>query len=277
MAGTIIRILIVLGGTWVLIRLADMVLFRLVRDLKLKEKVSERQRKRLGSLGRVLTQVAAAVLYTIALIVVLGQMGINIGPVLAGAGIVGISVGLGAQSLFKDIFNGVFILLENQYDVGDVIKVAGVEGLVENLTLRNTKLRDIEGNVHVVPNGEIKVVTNTTQEGARCVTDIRVAYKEDMDRILRTIGDTGAELVNDENFKPQITGPLSILSIDGIGSSLAIIKVMLKTRPLKQWAVAAEFNRRLASRFKQEGIEMSSPLQTSYFGYMFTSGEEKAS
>ena len=276
MAGTMVRILIVLGGTWVLIRLADMVLFRLVRDLKLKEKVSERQRKRLGSLGRVFTQVAAAILYTIALIVVLGQLGINIGPVLAGAGIVGISVGLGAQSLFKDIFNGVFILLENQYDVGDVIKVAGVEGLVENLTLRNTRLRDIEGNVHVIPNGEIKVVTNTTQEGARCVIDIRVAYQEDMDRILRVIGDAGAELVNDENFKSQVMGPLSILSIDGIGSSLAVIKVMFKTMPLKQWAVAAEFNRRLAGRFKQAGIEMSSPLQTSYFGYMFTSGEEQS-
>jgi small conductance mechanosensitive channel len=204
---------------------------------------------------------------------IMREVGLDIGPVIMGAGILGLALSFGAQNLMRDMITGFFILLENHFRVGDVINTAGVAGLVESISLRVTTLRDLEGKVHIIPNGEMAVVSNLTKEWSRCVVDIGVAYKENVDNVMELLRDIGKQMADDTEFGSMILEPLEILGLDQFADSAVVIKTMTKTIPLKQWAVAREFRRRVKNTFDEKGIEIPFPHQTIYMGEAENTGK----
>ncbi|HOJ43955.1 MAG TPA: mechanosensitive ion channel family protein, partial [Syntrophorhabdaceae bacterium] len=222
--------------------------------------------KRTQTLGTIIRYALTAVILGVASMMILRELGINIGPVLAAAGIVGVAVGFGAQSLVKDVISGFFIILEDQIRVGDVVEIGGKGGLVEKIGLKTIVLRDLAGNVHFVPNGEIKVVTNMTKEYSRYVFDIGIAYKEDVDRVMEVIKEIDEELRNDPEFKDDIIAPIEVLGVDQFASSSVIIKARTTTVPIKQWRIGREFNRRIKKKFDELGIEIPFPHVTLFMG-----------
>jgi small conductance mechanosensitive channel len=206
------------------------------------------------------------VIWAVAVMMTLGALGIDIGPVLAAAGVLGLAVGFGAQSLVQDVISGFFILLEDQVRVGDVVEIAGKGGVVERLNLRMVVLRDLAGNVHYVRNNQIDVVTNLTKEFSYYVFDIGVAYRENVDEVIEVIRRVGAELREDPEYAEEILDDLEVLGVDQLGDSAVVIKARLKTQPIKQWRVGREYNRRLKAAFDAEGIEIPFPHMTVYMG-----------
>jgi small conductance mechanosensitive channel len=197
---------------------------------------------------------------------ILDEFGMNITPIITGAGIAGLAFGFGAQNLVRDVISGFFFILEDQVRVGDVAVINGTGGLVEAINLRTMVLRDLQGVVHVFPNGGINQVSNMTKEWSRYVIDVGVAYKEDVDHVMKVLEDIGEELYRDEKFKPLILDKLEILGVDDFGESQVTIKVMIKTLPLKQWLVGRELRRRIKNRFDKERIEIPFPHMSLYFG-----------
>ncbi len=223
-------------------------------------------KKRAYTLGNILRHALLILLSFIAIMMILGELGIQLGPLLATAGIGALAVGFGAQSLVKDVINGFFIILENQYRIGDVIKVGGVSGLVEQLSLRRTVLRDLEGIVHTIPNGEIKIVSNLSKEWSRSVIDIEVSYYEDIDRVIDLLIEIGKELEREESYKAFILEPLQILGVERFGESGIIIRMMIKTAPLKQWEIGRELRKRIKKAFDERGIQIPFPHRVLIFG-----------
>ncbi|HSO59547.1 MAG TPA: mechanosensitive ion channel domain-containing protein [Desulfobacterales bacterium] len=206
------------------------------------------------------------VLSIIVVLIVLSEIGVHIGPLLAGAGILGLAVGFGAQKLVQDIITGVFILMEDAVAVGDVVKVAGIGGLVEDLSIRSIRLRDLSGNVHTIPFSSVDTVTNMTKLYSYYLIDIAVAYREDTDQVADVCRAIVDGLRADPEFGPDILEPLEVLGVDQFADSAVIIKARIKTRPIKQWTVGREFNRRMKKRFDELGIEIPFPHRTLYFG-----------
>jgi small conductance mechanosensitive channel len=222
--------------------------------------------KRTQTLGSILRYVLIITILIVGIMIILKEVGIAIGPLLAAAGIVGLAVGFGAQSLVKDVITGFFILLEDQIRVGDVVQVAGKTGIVEKINMRTTMLRDLAGNAHYVPNGAIDAVTNMTKEYSRYVFEIGVAYREDVDEVIEVMKQVDEELRNDPNYKDDILEPLEVFGLDQFGNSALIIKARTTTKPIRQWAVGREFNRRLKKTFDQKNIEIPFPHVTLYMG-----------
>ncbi len=206
------------------------------------------------------------VLVTMFILVTLSELGLNIAPLLAGAGVFGLAIGFGAQTLVKDIITGMFILMEDQLATGDVVKVGSHRGIVEGLTLRTIRLRDIAGTVHVVPFSEVTTVENLTKDYSRYVFEVGVAYREDTDQVVGALQQVGAELLADPAYKSLIIDPLEVLGVDSFGDNAVIIKARITTQPIKQWRVGREFNRRMKKRFDELGIELPFPHRTIYFG-----------
>ena len=230
------------------------------------EQQSEEAIKRSSTLQGVLAKTMTVIVMSIAFFMILSELGITIGPILAGAGVVGLAVGFGAQSLIKDILAGIFILLEDQFRVGDVVRVGGVAGLVEDINLRRTTLRDLDYIQHIIPNGEIGIASNFTKVKSRVNLNIEVAYKEDLDRVMDVIRKVGAELSEDPTFGPLILDPIKPLRVDSFGESGIAIKVLGETKPIQQWTVAGEFRLRIKRAFDAEGIEIPFPHRTIYWG-----------
>lgn len=216
-------------------------------------------KKRAHTLGTILRHGVLIVISFIALLMILGELGIQLGPLLATAGVGALAVGFGAQSLVKDVITGFFIILENQYRIGDAIEVAGVSGLVESVSLRKTVLRDLEGKVHTIPNGEIKIVSNLSKEWARSVLDVSISYREDVDQIMELLNQIGKELAAEEPWKSVLLEPLQIFGVERFGESELVIRVVVKTAPLKQWEVGRELRRRIKIRFDEKGIQIPFP------------------
>ena len=206
------------------------------------------------------------VLATVVTLIVLSEIGVNIAPLLAGAGIVGLAVGFGAQTLVKDIITGLFILMEDTIAVGDVVNVGGHAGLVEAISLRTLSLRDLSGVVHTVPYSQVDTVMNLTKDFSFYVMEIGISYREDTDHVIEVLKQVGAELLNEQKFAIHILEPLEILGVDQFADSAVIIKARIKTKPIKQWFVGREFNRRMKKRFDELGIEIPFPHMTLYFG-----------
>jgi small conductance mechanosensitive channel len=202
----------------------------------------------------------------VAVITILVETGVDIKPLLAGAGIAGIAIGLGTQNLMRDILGGIFVLMEQQYNVGDIISVAGVSGKVEMVTLRMTQLRDVDGNVHFVPNGQATVVTNMTKEWARAKLDVEVAYKEDVDRVIAVLKEVGQELRADPKWQSFLLDPVEVPGVQLLGESGVQVRIFFKTQPDQKWNVTRELRRRIKNRFDAEGIEIPFPHRTVYFG-----------
>lgn len=260
-----IKIFLVIIITLIVMKVVRVVSSRL-SVLFLKKKEGEESKKRALTLSSVIRNLLNVVVWVIALMTILGQLGIEIGPLLAAAGIVGIAIGFAGQSIVKDVINGFFILLWDQIRVGDVIQTAGKGGLVENINLKMTVLRDLAGNVHFIPNGNIDVVTNMTKDYSRYVLDIGVAYREDVDEVMEIVKEIDEELRKDPHFKNDILEPVEILGLDKFADSAIVIKARIKTKPIRQWAVGREFNRRLKKKFDQRNIEIPFPHTTLYLG-----------
>lgn len=200
-----------------------------------------------------------AVVATLAGFMILSEFNIDIGPLIASAGVAGVAIGFGAQSLIKDALNGLFIVLEDQFNNGDVVKVGGVSGLVEDLNMRRTVLRDLDGIVHIIPNGQITTVSNYTREWARVNLNVPVAYSTDLDKAAAVINRVGKELAADAEFSPMIISAPQVLRIDKFADSGIEIKILGDVKPMKQWIVTGELRNRLKKAFDQEGIEIPFP------------------
>jgi small-conductance mechanosensitive channel/predicted nucleic acid-binding Zn-ribbon protein len=222
---------------------------------------------RARTLVSVLHNTVSVVVVVGGILMILSEVGLPIVPLMGGAAVVGLAIAFGAQNLVRDYFTGFMILLESQYGVNDVVKIAGVAGLVERVTLRVTILRDLEGIVHFVPNGQITTVSNLTHGWSRVVLDIGVAYKEDVDQVMRVITDVGKELRYDPNFRHLILDDLEMLGVDAFTDSAVIIKAIVKTRPLQQWTVKRAMMRRLKKKFDELGIEIPFPHRTIFHRY----------
>ncbi len=222
--------------------------------------------KRVDTLGRVFRYVAAVAIGLIAGMLILSELGISIAPILGAAGVVGLAVGFGAQSLVKDFFSGFFILLENQVRLGDVVQVGGKTGLVEEVTLRFVRLRDYDGNVHFVPNGEISIVSNYTLDFAQSVIDLGVAYREDVDEALKVMRAVADELQADPAFAPKFLSPVEMVGVERWDDSAVILRCRFKVVPIEQWSVRREYLRRAKRAFDEAGIEIPYPHLTVYAG-----------
>ena len=237
--------------------------------LKIKENDDKNRlaaEKRVKTLIGLLLTICLTLVWVIAVVMGLDQIGLDITPIIASAGIVGLAVGFGAQNLVRDVINGFFIILENQVRIGDVAVVNGTGGLVEAISFRTITLRDQAGTVHIFPNGTVTTLSNMTKDWSAYVMNIGVAYKEDTDRVTAIMREVGKDLQQDEQLGRKILEPIEILGVDAFGESEVVIKARIKTLPIEQWGVGREYRRRLKKAFDQNGIEIPFPHRTLYMG-----------
>ena len=261
-------------GTYALIRLSyafiDKFASALARNQLLTPEANRRLQLRISTISGVSKGIITLTLLGVAILVALSTLGLDIGPVLAGAGIIGVGLSLASQSIIKDALNGFFIILEDQYAVGDVINVGDVGGLVENINLRITQLRDAEGRLITIPNSEIKIVANLSSNWSRADLAIPVAYYADVDKALELIGQVAEQMSQDHPWEEKIVDKPEVLGVDDFGSRGVIIRVWIKTQPLKQWEVARQFRRRLKVALDEAGISIPMPQQEVWFNNAFS-------
>jgi moderate conductance mechanosensitive channel len=263
-----IRIVIVIFVAIIAYRVVRVLIDRLLqREIEEEDPLVRRLREqRAQTLASLLGNVAAMAVVIVAALTILDIVLDNIGPILASFGIIGLAFSFGAQSLVKDVISGTFMLMEGQFGVGDVVRVANVSGLVEKITLRTTVLRDIEGAVHIVPNGEITTVTNMTKAWSRAVLHVSVAYREDVDRVMDVLRDILRDFHADPDWGALLPEEPVVPGVESSADSAFVIRVMARTLPLKQWDVARELRRRIKIRFDAERIEIPFPHTTLYWG-----------
>ena len=263
------RILIILLAGLILWWMTKRFVPRLIRRTltrTMEGETEEAIQKRKDTLRPIFLGAASIIIIIIVLFMILAELDISIAPVLAGFGIAGIAVGFGAQYLIRDLIAGFFILLENQYRVGDVARVADIAGLVEEVHLRKTVLRDLDGIVHHVPNGEIRVASNFTRKFSRVNLNISVAYGEDLDHAIQVINRVGREMAAEEYWGEAVLKPPEVLRVDNLGDSGIDIKILGDTKPIRQWEVMGELRKRIKKAFDEEGIEIPWPHTKVYFG-----------
>jgi moderate conductance mechanosensitive channel len=262
-----LRLLMVFVGAWVLVRIVRRLLPRVVSTVtrRMSSRSGETEAellKRTNTLSGVFAWLGVLVVWGVSLLMGLRELGFDIAPILAGAGVVGLAVGFGAQNLVRDVISGAFILLENQVRVGDVVTINGVGGAVEGLSLRTITIRSLDGTLHVFPNGSITTLANQTHEFSYYVFETGIAYAEDTDRVAKVLEELGAEMEKDEKLGPDVLAPLEILGVDAFQDSAVVIKSRIKTKPSRQWAVGREMNRRIKKRFDALSIEFPFPQRT---------------
>jgi len=256
-----LRLAIIAGGSLLLVHLLKLGADRVVRAVVEggAGRVGEREKRAL-TLAHIVRAVGATAIVIIATMMGLREFGLDITPIIAGAGVVGLAVGFGAQSLIKDVIAGFFIILEGQFGVGDVIRTGDITGQVERLTLRVTVLRDPHtGAAHFIPNSELRVVSNLTKEWSRVALNVGVTYREDIDRVVGVLKRVGHEVSLDERVGALILEAPEVLGIEALGESQVTLQVMVKTLPQKQWEVARELRKRIKAAFDKEGIEIPYP------------------
>lgn len=252
------RTLIEIGAILLVALILSQIMIVLVRRFTLRVKEADgpptQVLRRAQTLASVMRSGLLALIWTVAIISALGQAGVAVGPVLAAAGIVGVALGFGAQNLVRDLLSGFFILLESQYDVGDVVQVAAVSGIVEAVNLRTTVLRGEDGARHVVPNGEVRVSTNLTKTYSRYPLTIPVPYGQDVDAAIALARRVAEQMRMDEPYRTLITRPFRVLGVESFGASGVEVSCYVETVPGEQWVVGRELRRRLAAAFAAEGI-----------------------
>jgi moderate conductance mechanosensitive channel len=266
------KIVLVVVGAYILIRVLRAIANKST-DLQIRKLPPGVRVQQVRTVAGVLTSVGVFVISFVALLMVLGQLGLNLGPMLASAGIAGLAIGFGAQTLVHDFINGFFILLENQYDIGDTVRIAGVKGVVERMSLRNTVLRDEDGTLHTVPNSAIQIVSNTTRDWSQLALKVTVAYSEPSDKIVSLLKQIGADVRNDEKFSQDIVSDIDVPGIDRVGNGEAEYLVLIKTRPNKQYAVSREMRRRIKECFDKNKVQAAGPGRI----YVMDQGTTKAS
>lgn len=263
---TILRIVLILAVAGLLMKISKKIILKLKMHLQTRASEDAEEMKRIDTVGRVFSYIATIVIAIIAIVEVLHQLGISIAPILAAAGVVGVAVGFGAQSLIKDYFTGFFLLLENQIRQGDVVDAGGKAGFVEEVTLRYIKMRDYDGNVHYVPNGIITTVTNMSRGFAFSVIDIGVAYRENVDEVIEVMKAVGESIRTDKEFQFKILDNMEVAGVDKLDSSAVIVRCRFKVMPLEQWTIRREFFKRIKVAFEERGIEIPYPHLTIYPG-----------
>jgi moderate conductance mechanosensitive channel len=263
----LVRIIGVIVGAYVVLKILRLAIAQMEILVQGEDQSSlSEAEKRAKTLGKVIYSAGMVLVIGVAVMMILSEMGMNIAPIVTGAGIAGLAVGFGAQNLVRDVISGFFLILEDQIRVGDVAKINGIGGNVEAIRIRTTVLRDDEGVVHIFPNGAITQVANMTKQFSYYVVQVGVSYKENVDRVMEVLKIIGDELEHDSNFAPYILAPLEILGVDGFGESNVNIKIRIKTVPHKQWMVGRELRRRIKNTFDTRGIEIPFPHLSVYFG-----------
>jgi len=263
-----VRIVIIVALALIAHQIARRLIAKVVEKgtVRGKRRMQEGLKQRVETLSSFLSQIAAVVIWVMAGFMILSELGVNIGPLLAGAGILGIAIGFGSQNLMRDILAGLFIITENQYHKGDWVMIAGISGTVEEVNIRRTILRDLDGVVHVVPNGEITAASNYTREYGRVNLDISVGYGEDLDHCIQVINKVGQELAEEEYWSKAILDTPHVLRVNNLGDSGIDIKVFGKTKRIRQWEVMGELRKRIKKTFDEEGIEIPWPHTKVFFG-----------
>src|SRR5438045_3674828 len=252
------KIVLVVIGAYVLIRVLRAVA-RKSAELQIRKLPPGVRVQQVRTVASVLTSIGVFVISFVAMLMVLGQLGLNLGPMLASAGIAGLVIGFGAQTLVHDFINGFFILLENQYDIGDTVRIAGVKGTVERMSLRQTVLRDEDGTVHIVPNSTIQIVSNTTRDWSQLALRVVVAYGEPSDKVVTLLKAVGEEVRRDPAYAADIVSDIDVPGIDRVGNGEAEYLMLIKTRPNKQFPVSRELRRRIKERFEKNNVQAAGP------------------
>ena len=264
------RILIVLLLAWlgmfILRQILSQLEQRLLKQSKIAGEPPSESEKRVETLIRLIRQAALIVLWVTTILILLKEIGVDVGPILASAGIVGLAVGFGAQNLVRDFISGFFFILENQVRVGDVAIINGTGGLVERVNFRTIVLRDLGGIVHIFPNGTVTTLSNLTNDWSAYVFDIGIAYKENTDKVIEVMNRVGSEMKQDEIVGSFMLEEPEIFGVDKFDNSAVVIKGRIKTKPIRQWQVGREYLRRIKLAFDNAGIEIPFPHQTLYFG-----------
>jgi small conductance mechanosensitive channel len=252
-------------GVWLLAFLAYRILWLLARRIEKSvddhdEHITSTRERRGQTIAQLLRSMGRVVIIGVAVLLTFNVF-IDIGPILAGAGILGLAVSFGAQSLVKDVISGFFILFENQFGLGDVIEAAGKSGTVEKMTLRVVVLRDVYGIMHIVPNSEIKVVSNKTRGWSRAVVDVGIARDVDIDRALDVVHDEASRFSNDAKWKAELDGPVEVLGVESMSDNSVVVRSLIRTRPGSQWSVGREFRRRMKARLYREEFEIPYPVR----------------
>jgi small conductance mechanosensitive channel len=255
-----LRIALILVLAWLIRRVLRSIILRIERisDDGDPHTTSELE-KRAQTISRILRQASSVLVWSVTLMLVLGEVGVDLKPILAGAGILGLAVGFGAQTLVKDVITGFFILLENQIRVGDTVTAGGCTGVVEAVNLRTTVLRDQDGTTHIIPNSAITVVNNATRDWSRALLDVGVAYKEDTDRCETVLRELGTAMENDPVFGKKLIGPFEYPGVVKFGDSAVLLRIVVKTQAQDGPVVQRELRRRVKKAFDNAGIEMPFP------------------
>ncbi len=266
------KIVFVLVMAYLLTRMARAVA-RKSTDLHVRKLPSGVRVQQVRTVASVVTSIAVVVIFFVAALQVLSILGFNLGPMLASAGIAGLAIGFGAQALVHDFINGFFILLENQYDIGDTVRIAGVKGAVEGMNLRHTVLRDDDGTVHFVPNSAIQIVSNTTRDWSQLALRVTVAYSEPSEKVVKLLREVGEEVRRDPAFAEDIVGAIDVPGIERVGNGEAEYLMLVKTRPNKHFGVSRELRRRIKECFEKNGVQAAGPGRI----YVVDQGTGKAS
>lgn len=256
-----LRILVIVIGAYFLNIILRRFIIRVVRLSVTMDhhQSADAEKKREDTLIRIFTWSSAIIILIVSAMMVMQEIGIPIGPILAGAGIVGLAVGFGGQYLIRDFITGFFMILENQYRIGDVVRLDQTEGTVEDISLRMTTLRDMDGTVHHVPHGDIKRVSNLSKNFARINLNLNVNYKVELEKVITLLNRVGEELAQDPAWKEFIIKPPQFLRVDDFSESGMAVKIVGETLPNRQWAITGELRKRIKAAFDQEGIEIPLP------------------
>lgn len=253
-----IKIILILITAFLIVRIGRRIIERAIRE-GVRDITKEATGKRQKTLIRIFSGALNIIIWLVAIMMILSEFGINVSPILAGAGILGVALGFGAQYMIRDFLAGLFIIIENQYRVGDVACLDGTCGLVEDITIRKTILRDLDGIVHHIPNGEIKKASNLSKQFARVNLNIGISYNSDLEKVIKVVNQVGKELAEDPEWKDYIIKFPQFLRVDDFGDSAIIIKILGETKPLKQWDVTGELRKRIKIAFDKAGIEIPFP------------------
>jgi len=256
-----VRIGLIIAGAWLFGRFGKMIISRTIRAaIKSDNFATDREeRLREDTLISIISTTLKVLVWTLATMIILSELNIDIGPLVAGAGVAGIAIGFGAQELIQDFVSGVFIILENQYRVGDVVEFEGTSGTVTDITIRSTVLRDLDGNVHHFPNGMVRHTVNKTMEFSKINLDIGISYEDDIEKVEKIVNAVGSELAKDEVWSKDIQEAPRFLRVNDFGDSSVEVKIVGKTNPARQWAVTGELRKRLKQAFDKEGVEIPFP------------------
>lgn len=259
-----IRILFITLISFIIYKIARKIISKVitVSVIRKDSEYADEEEQRAKTLIGILSIALKIIIVLVACLMIATEFGIEIGPILAGAGVVGIALGFGGQYLIKDVISGLFIILENQYRIHDFINIAGLTGKVENISLRMTTLRDLDGNIHHVPHGEIKTVSNFSKTFSRINLDIGVGYGSDMNKVRDVVNQIGQDLANDAYWQQHIISPPEFVRVQELGDSAVVIKILGDTKPSQQWAVAGEMRKRLYEAFNDNSIEIPFPQRT---------------